>query len=370
MIKKAIVISGVNLSEGGPLTIISSVLEFLDQSEYVQNYDIFALVHSKKLFKDLKHIQFLEYPEVKGSWLKRVFFEYSECLEISKKLNAYFWFSLHDASPNIVSCHRAVYCHNASPFYKQRWVKFFKSPLRFLYTKYYKELYRVNIRTNDYVVVQQQWMREEFVKWFRIDRKKIIVSIPGDPQDYTSLNLADVKKEDGLVTFFYPAFPREFKNFEVICKATQVLSRKNERPFQVILTMDGTENEYAEHIFKSYHTIENIKFAGLLSREEVEKYYRLTDCLIFPSVLESWGLPISEFKNYNKPMLIADLPYAYETVGGFEKVKFFSPEDEQELAADMSDLMNSRIQYNSKGPVHYDNPVSRNWEELFKILIP
>ena len=52
-----------------------------------------------------------------------------------------------------------------------------------------------------------------------------------------------------------------------------------------------------------------------------EKYNKI-DCLIFPSKLETWGLPISEFMAFDKPMLIADLPYAHETAAGAKYVAF------------------------------------------------
>ena len=35
------------------------------------------------------------------------------------------------------------------------------------------------------------------------------------------------------------------------------------------------------------------------------------DFLIFPSLLETWGLPISEFEQTNKKMILANLPYAF-----------------------------------------------------------
>ena len=34
------------------------------------------------------------------------------------------------------------------------------------------------------------------------------------------------------------------------------------------------------------------------------------------------GLPISEFSEFNKPMLLADLSYAQETAAGSEQVAF------------------------------------------------
>lgn len=366
---KAIVISAVSLAEGGGLTIISSVLEYLDSSEYSKEFRIYGLVHSKDLFPKFKNIELIEFPTVSFSWLKRIKFEYVECLKISKDLDTHLWLSLHDVTPNTVAECRAVYCHNASPFYQQRWTKFLKSPLRFLYTKYYKELYRINIKKNDFVIVQQQWMRDEFVKLFTLSPKKVIVSLPMGKYEVTPNKIAVKKDTEQPFTYFYPAFPREFKNFEVICDAALILAKLTHKPFRIVLTLDGTENEYSKEIVERFQSIDQIEFVGLLCKEEVEKNYQRADCLLFPSLLESWGLPISEFKVYNKPILGANLPYAYETVGDYQKVRYFDPRNPEELAQIMRDVLNNELTYNAKGAIEYAEPVTQNWDELFKIII-
>ena len=366
--KKIIVISGVNLSEGGPLTVITSVLNFLNQSKYVENYKIYALVHSKDMFNTLKNIEFLEFPEIKKSWTKRLKFEYIDSLKISKNLNSFLWFSLHDITPNVISNRRIVYCHNPSPFYKQKWSSFFKQPLRFLYTKYYKKLYRININKNDYVVVQQKWIKDKFIEFYDLPKEKIIVSLPNE-DDGCNLIVKENLAKSGVFQFFFPAFPRNFKNFEIICKAAEILNKRSITNFEILLTIDGTENNYASNLVSRFSHIMNIKFIGLQPKRVVEAYYNKIDALIFPSKLETWGLPISEFKKYHKPMLVSDLPYAYETVGNYDKVKYFNPDNEFELADNMNKLINGDIVFTNKGKILYENPVCSNWEELFQYFI-
>lgn len=52
--------------------------------------------------------------------------------------------------------------------------------------------------------------------------------------------------------------------------------------------------------------------------------------LIFPSKLEIFGLPISEFSKCDKPMLIADLPYVHEIAYSPSNM-FFNSENRKEL---------------------------------------
>ena len=365
--KRAVVVSGVNLSEGGPLTIYREVLDYLDESSYGNRFQIYGLVHSRNLFPRYKNVTLLEYPSVKSSWSRRLLFEYHHCKSLSRQLDTYLWLSLHDITPNVRASRRAVYCHNASPFYRQNWNRFFKTPLRFLYTRYYSELYRINIRKNDYVIVQQQWIRNEFVRMYRLVPKKVVVSLPGGRE---SLPHAVTDGHDSSpFLFFYPALPREFKNYEVLCEAVSHLEQCGFTGFELILTMDGGENEYAKRIKERYGHLKSIKFVGLQTKEQVEHLYAHVHCLVFPSLLESWGLPISEFKSYDKPMLVADLPYAYETTGGYEKVRYFDPYDAPALAVQMELFIKGEAVYNGRGDVVYEEPLCRNWAELFKLLI-
>lgn len=368
--KKNIIISGVNFSEGGPLTVMRSVLDFLDTSPFIGDYNIIALVHSKKLYGNLKNIELLEYPNIKSAWKNRIKFEYFECKSLSRKLNSYLWLSLHDITPNVISEKRAVYCHNASPFYKGKLFNFLCNPKRFLYTKFYKELYRINIHKNDYVIVQQKWIKDRFLKFFNLKNEKVIVALPNQESERTeslNKNFSNIKLDDFL--FFYPAFPREFKNFEIICKAVEVLKTKVNQKFKVTLTIDGSENSYSKNIVDRFSKNKEIEFVGLLSKDRVDDNYARADCLIFPSKLETWGLPISEFKKYQKPMLVADLPYAYETVGNYSKVHYFDEVNEQKLAESMLAVMNGSIEYTNKGDIKYEDPICRNWDELFKLLL-
>lgn len=370
--KKTIIISGVNLSEGGPLTIISSILKYLNDSDYSKDYDVYALVHSKSLFKNLNYIKLIEFPKIKSSWIKRLKFEYKDCLQISKELNCYLWISMHDITPNVVSDRKVVYCHNASPFYKPKLKLFFVSPTRFLYAKLYKYLYAINIKKNNFVVVQQKWIKDEFIKLFRLKKENIVVSLPlEEKRKITEIQQkSNIDIEEGVFNFFYPAFPRDFKNFELICEAIKILNTKKiEKKYQAILTLDGKENTYSKNLLKKYGHIPNIKFIGLQPKDKIESYYKKVDGLIFPSKLETWGLPISEFKQYNKPIIVANLPYAYETVGDYEKVKYVNINDSEELAQSMEKLIKNELKFNNKGAIEYENPICRSWEELIKIFI-
>ena len=365
MNKKTIIISAINFSEGGPLTIYKECLKCLEEN-FLEDYKVVALVHDKSLFSESEgKIEFLEFKDSKKSYLKRLYYEYIYFKKLSEKLKPYLWLSLHDMTPNVVADKRVVYCHNPMMFYKMTKEERKKSFKLFLFSKFYKYIYKMNIKKNNYVIVQQDWIRKEFKKAFGI--KNIIVAHP-------EVNLEALKIDKNIEieknSFVYPSFPRVFKNFEVICKATEILENKNIKNFKVYLTIDGSENVYSKEIVEKYNELECVKFIGLQSRENLMRYYNKTETVIFPSKIETWGLPITEAKEFKKKLILADLPYAHETLGNYEDVFFFNPDSAEELASKMESVITEKdTSFDGNICKEIEQPYCNSWKELFEIIL-
>lgn len=359
--KPVIVVSAVNFIEGGPLTIFRDALQTLDE-HFSDTYKIIALVHSKALFEEGK-ISYLEFPEIKTSWLKRLRFEYIDCRALSLKLQPLLWLALHDISPNITAPIRAVYCHNPSPFLKVRLKDGLLDWKQLLFSIFYKFLYGINIRKNNFVIVQQEWLRKEFQR--RYHPQEVIVAYP----ELKKLSIAPRVSLNSECRFFYPAFPRLFKNIELIIQAVRILEERGIRNFRVGLTISGLESPYSAKIKSLAEGLTCIEWLGILKREEVLKQYALTDCLIFPSKMETWGMPISEFQQTGRTILLADLPYAHETIGTYDRVRFFPAQNGLLLAEMMEQFMNGSLE-TEKSRAHLPHaPFAKDWTALFENLL-
>lgn len=368
--KKIIIISGVNLFQGGTLIILKDNLKYLN--DYLANeFEIVALVHKKELFcpNEFNKINFIEFPKSRNSYFTRLYLEYFYFKKISKKLKPYLWFSLHDITPSVCADIRVVYCHNASPFKKVSISDLFFQPVLFLFTIFYKFLYSINLKENNFIVVQQNWIKKEFYNMFNLFENKILVCYP----EYKKENLKIFDKSDKLIenskifTFFYPALARPFKNFEVIGEAIKLLEKNGIDNFRVLITIDGNENNYSKYIFNKYKNLKKIQFLGMLTFQEVNQYYNISDALLFTSTLETWGLPITEFKSFNKPIVLSKLPYAFETVGDYNKALFFNPLMANELADKIASLINGNVVFDETLPVKEDNLVG--WAELYNKIL-
>ena len=364
MDKKTIVISGVNLVDGGPLSVFLDLLDTLVENGYTDCNRVIALVGKKELFEKYNaNIELIEYRKAKRSWFYRLLCEYVLFNRFSKTLDIDIWISMHDTTPNVRATHRYVYCHNPSPFNDMS-IKDAKFGWKYyLFSKFYKDLYRINIKKNDAVIVQQDWMRKAFKEIYGL--KRVIVAYPNLPNIE---RFEDKSSQESFIGVF-PSFPRYYKNFQIACKAARVIAKECAKDFKLYITLSGTENKYASWLKTLYGNEANIEFCGLLSRAELFNLYERSNCLIFMSKLESWGMPITEYKATGKPMIVSDLPYAHETVGCYENVAYVKPDDYRTLAANIMSIIEQgkfNCKINNSIP---DQPFAKNWKELASMLI-
>ena len=94
-------------------------------------------------------------------------------------------------------------------------------------------------------------------------------------------------------------------------------------------------------IRKHWGDVSSIDFHGLMPKEKLFGYYQAASCFVFPSRVETWGLPITEYMLLNGGrMLLADLPYAHET--SEEKGIFFPATDACKLKELMYESLATR----------------------------
>jgi hypothetical protein len=151
--RQRIVLSGVNLVDMGPLHIFREALQSLVRA-YGDEYEVIAIVHRCALF-DIPHVRYIEFPKIKSSWLRRLWFEYATLRTLSRQLSPKLWLSMHDMTPNVTADIRAVYCHNPSPFYHLQLRDAVLDPTFALFVLFYRHLYRINLKINDFVIFSQ-----------------------------------------------------------------------------------------------------------------------------------------------------------------------------------------------------------------------
>ena len=360
--KQKLVISAVNLVEGGPFTVLRDCVAAAEEL-LGNDWDVIVLVNSLSLIES-SGVTFLEFPLAKRSWFIRLYYEWWHFRKLSKVINPDIWLSLHDITAWVEAPCQAVYCHNPAPFYKISLRDAWLDPRLLMFNLFYRYLYGIGIRRNTYVIVQQEWIRQEFKRLYGV--KNVIVAHPVVSSE--PIKIPRGKNSGEKFIFFYPALPRVPKNIELVCEAAKHLNQAGISGFEVRLTLDGGENRYAAYLFRRYGETSGISFIGRQNQREMMGQYHESDCVLFPSRLETWGLPISEAKALGKPLLIAEFPYAHETVGTYDKVSFIYHFDAIGLANKMKSIMDGSFKFSGAVATPLESPFVSDWRELLMLL--
>lgn len=362
---RRVVVSAVNFTEGGPLTVLRDCLRAA-AAHLPSDWEIIALVHDSSLINEPR-VRLVEIPDAKRSWLRRIYHEWLGFRRLSLAWSPDLWLSLHDLTPRVQARRQAVYCHNPAPFYALPWHEARMEPKLWVFNRFYAHLYGAFIHRNRWVIVQQQWIRQAFIN--RFGTLPIVVAHPNVKPPANEMKLAQPLTANSPCVLIYPTLPRVFKNVETVLGAMQQLEAQEQSGVELRVTLNGDENPYARWLHTRFHGTAGVRFIGRQTPIQMAQQYREASAVVFSSKLETWGLPISEAKAWNKRLLVADLPYAHETVGSYDQVAFLPATNVDAWACSITALARSEWTVAPTTSTPVPEPFAPSWPALWSLLV-
>ena len=327
-----IMVFDVPAESGGALTILN---QYYDTAIKDKENDWVFVVSTPEL-KETDNVKVLNYPWIKKSWFHRLYFDKLVANKLVDKYNVDEILSLQNVVVPKVKVKQTLYLHQPLPFVEKRYglTEDFKF---WLYQNVISKMIFKSIRAADKVIVQTKWIRDAAIKKANVKKEKFILKQPELNVSVKKLYTSD-EKSDKL--FFYPASGLVYKNHEVIVNACKILKDKGISNYKVIFTLKGDENK---HIRKLREIVLDedlpVEFIGSIDIATVYEYYSKS-ILVFPSYIETFGLPMLEAKMHESPILASDCAFSNEILGGYGKVDFFNPFDDYELARHIQTYIN------------------------------
>ena len=357
--KKKIGISAQNIIEGGPLTILRFFLDDFKR-QVKDDYIVYVFLNNKKLINlkkfNKKNFRFIYLPKSSNNYFYKLYYQIFYFERLSSKINFDTWISLQDLMPNVYAKKKITYFHSPIIFHNMSLKEIFFEPSSFLRKIFFKFYFKKKKIRNNTIITQQKWIKKSLIRKFKL--KNIIVSSP----KISKSKLKRIVSKKNI--FIYPSLPRFQKNYEVICKACEILNKKN-LDYEILFTFNRNECKYSKYISKISSQIPNIKFIGRQNNHEMKKLYQRASYLIFSSKLETWGLPVSEAISYNIPIIISNLAYAKETVGRYKKVIYFNPDNYIQLSNILSELISGQTTFNyDSHKKNYKNYLDISWNTI------
>jgi glycosyltransferase involved in cell wall biosynthesis len=330
--RNTIVVNDIAATSAGAYTVLVLFLEELSGNPNAAYYNWIVFVSADELTKynsDNIHVVNIN----SGNWFKRMLWDLIGLkLWLKKhKINVYRLCSLQNTGIPFFNCDQYVYIHQSLILrrdIKLKWIEWKMSLYRFIY--YYSVKWTVN---NKYrFIVQTKWMKDELSKQFKLNSENIFIIPPKfDMESGLTINESDKFS----FQLFYPAVPHaSYKNHELIIKALAYLKELNFELLQklkVIFTTKPEFNKLTQYCFKLSKKLGvegNIEWAGYLDKDLMEKNYFTCDIFLFPSKLESYGLPLLEAAYRRKTICTLDTGFARELLMGYDGVKYLADDPE------------------------------------------
>jgi glycosyltransferase involved in cell wall biosynthesis len=272
-----------------------SILELFFHNLLNSKTDYFFLLDKRLDSKWIKELKSSNYILIEATHKNRINFYSQNIFKFSSVL------CLSNVPPPIqTSIKTSIFFHNClllNPLsqkvsLKNRIINF----LKFQYIKHYNQ--------NDYQWVVQTQLVKKLLK--------------------ENLNI----NSDQILT--YPVFKEVFevyyakKNFNEFVYVSSIVSHKNHKRLikAFIEAAKNTHKEIKLHLTINKEQLPKnvfpknlkVKFHGTLSIDNVNELYNSCEFAIYPSLVESFGLPLIEASNHNCKVIASNLPYVHEIV--------------------------------------------------------
>lgn len=183
---------------------------------------------------------------------------------------------------------------------------------------------RLKNRKNYTWIVQSEQVKKDLVSSFNTYPNKVLVMPFFRPLVSSSTNSRRKK------VFLYPADGVPQKNHHLLFKTWEYLADDYNVFPELYLTLDPTTYpQYVKEIARLASKGVQIKNLGVLDYEKLLEYYQKSEYLIFPSLKESFGLPLIEASSLGCKVIVANLPYVNAII---KPSIVFDPYQEKELA--------------------------------------
>ena len=324
-----VLVIDVAAEHGGALSILN---QYVDKFKEDKENEYIVCVGNLN-FEDTHNVRFLKFPWVKRSKLHRMYFDSRYVKKIVKKYSPDRIFSLQNKAFKIKNISQEVYFHNALFICEKRF-KLRESKKLWLYQNVISRLTKRSLKYADKILVQAEWIKSGLSSKWNIDKDKIEVERPNANATFEYVDDAKSRAIHSR-TLFYPANFSVYKNHITLIKACKsVWDTEGKDSFDLLLT--GQADNLPESCKKLLNGEDYpIKFLGRLNAEQMKDTY-LNSILVFPSYIETVGLPLVEARALGRPIIAADCEYARESVARYDKVAFFDPFDACKLKKEIS----------------------------------
>ena len=273
-------------------------------------------------------------------------------------------FSLNNSGVRYKGVRQIVYYHQALPLYPNCF-----SPLKpeergmWLFHYYYPKYVELSLRKNTDVVVQTSIISNLFSKKYRFPQNRIHIAFP-DVEQVDVENVEPYKLEYNTINFLYPATSPKYKEHATLTESINLIKDGDiRRNVRIHLTLRKGEYIELEKLIEKYGLQELFVFHGPMPHENLLSMYKAADGLLFPSTIETIGLPLLEAAAFGLPVIANDLDYVKDVLKNYEGLKLVHMRDYNAWGEAILKICNEKPRYTK-----YQRAGGSDWPKVLQLL--
>lgn len=311
----------------------------------------------------IEGVRYIGYSTVGARRIKFDYFDFKKiCNEQGIKPDVIF--SLNNTGERYDDVRQIVYYHQPLPLYKYHFSLFDANERSVVLFKLYFPIFiKQSLKWTDTLVVQTSIIRKLFSQHFKFPIEKIELAFP-DVEDIDTNSISDYKFDAGYFHFVYPATKVGYKEHTTLASALLAL-KGNEKAdkIRIHLTIKEGEHTKLKRAIESFGLDNNFIFHGPIPHEQLLSMYKAADGLLFPSTIETIGLPLLEAAAFGLPVLANDLDYVKDVLKGYKGLTTVPLRDYKAWGEEIVKFCKKKTRYNS-----YQRAGGSDWPKIFKLI--
>lgn len=345
---------------GGGLTILQDLFQYATETEG-RNQWLFIL-SDQQIGESTVNVGIVNAAPKYNGWHSRILAEFTTARQAVNRFDPDVVLSLQNIdTPARGKYPLAIYMQQALPFQKDYQLSLVKREERSLAWRQHLLKWPIvfsAIRAQ-VTFVQTQWLARNLRQL--IPRGRIVAV----GHKLASPNRGVQLSNQILDHFFYPASGTAYKNHRSLHQALRILNNRGvDLRGKVAVTL-STEELIDTTGLNSQDELDWYRPLGWLTASEVlEEYSR--SVLVFPSLVESLGLPLYEARSMGIPIIAGDTEFGREALEKYQNVTWFNAADPSALANALQKSIEEprSIVLNSELEVEPNSP----WDRMFEVL--
>jgi len=340
-----ILINVLSAKEGGGLIYLENLIDSLEK--IVKKDEMYVLI-GKYNFNNLYKKKFENTYFIKTNvtnTIHRLLYEQFIIPIIVKKKKINILYSPAEIISFFAPCYKVLGVQNSNIYYDIFVKRTIKERLRYILLKF---LAKISMKKSDKIITVSEEFKRQILKVNHIPNNKIIFIHHGIHSSEFSKDYCAKEcliKGIKISQFNYilcVAHLWRHKNIEVLIDAYKKLDSKLRVKYKLIVVGEKETSYYKELMKRSEKRELNkdIIFLGNVNHQDIKKIYTQADLFVFPSKLESFGIPLIEAMASGVPIIASNTTAIPEVLA--DAGLLFNSDDSDELAVKIDKVLTNK----------------------------